>query len=165
MDKSEQYIKMCDCEKIQVPHWRKGWKEGDYFWDKEKVCLCGMDYLVIKDIFLDDRNYVRFAMREPLTAVVYEQPLPTSTMSIKEGEYEIHTLCNALWLPRQDQLQKMVKEDGETDLEILADFSYGMIEFSSKYGGTLKFTSMEQLWLAFVMKEKYNKTWDGEKWI
>ena len=24
--------------------------------------------------------------------------------------------------------------------------------------------SMEQLWLAFVMKEKFNKTWDGEKW-
>ncbi len=27
------------------------------------------------------------------------------------------------------------------------------------------FTSMEQLWLAFVMKEKYNKVWDGEEWI
>lgn len=25
--------------------------------------------------------------------------------------------------------------------------------------------SMEQLWLAFVMKELYNKQWDGEKWI
>ena len=24
--------------------------------------------------------------------------------------------------------------------------------------------SMEQLWLAFVMKEKYNKTWNGEEW-
>lgn len=27
-----------------------------------------------------------------------------------------------------------------------------------------QFTSMEQLWLAFVMKEKYNKTWDGNEW-
>jgi len=27
------------------------------------------------------------------------------------------------------------------------------------------YTSMEQLWLAFYMKEKHNKTWDGEKWI
>ena len=25
--------------------------------------------------------------------------------------------------------------------------------------------SMEQLWLAFVMKEKYEKTWDGTNWI
>ena len=26
------------------------------------------------------------------------------------------------------------------------------------------FTSMEQLWLAFVMHEKYQKTWDGSDW-
>ena len=26
-------------------------------------------------------------------------------------------------------------------------------------------SSMEQLWLAFVMKSKYNKTWNGEDWI
>lgn len=25
--------------------------------------------------------------------------------------------------------------------------------------------SGEQLWLAFVMKKKFNKTWDGEKWV
>ena len=25
--------------------------------------------------------------------------------------------------------------------------------------------TMEQLWLAFVMKEKYNKVWDGRDWI
>ena len=24
--------------------------------------------------------------------------------------------------------------------------------------------SMEQLWFAFVMKEKYGKVWDGESW-
>jgi len=24
---------------------------------------------------------------------------------------------------------------------------------------------MEQLWLAFVMKEKHNKTWNGKDWI
>ena len=25
--------------------------------------------------------------------------------------------------------------------------------------------SMEQLWLAFVMKDKYKKVWNGEDWI
>jgi len=25
--------------------------------------------------------------------------------------------------------------------------------------------SMEQLWLSFVMKENFNETWDGEKWL
>ena len=25
-------------------------------------------------------------------------------------------------------------------------------------------SSMEQLWLAFVMSEKYNKIWNGKEW-
>ncbi len=29
---------------------------------------------------------------------------------------------------------------------------------------THSITSMEQLWLAFVMKEKHGKTWDGNQW-
>ena len=84
MDKTETYIKMCDCPEIQVPHWEKGWIEGDYFWDGEKVYLCGMDYLCVKSIFRDNRNYVKFAIREPMTALVYEQHSPTSTIAIKE---------------------------------------------------------------------------------
>lgn len=72
------------------------------------------------------------------------------------------------WLPRQDQLQAIVG-DYNTCLEKL----YWWVE-----QGTMKspdgddywgynrsqFTSMEQLWLAYVMKEKYNKVWDGENW-
>jgi hypothetical protein len=40
-------------------------------------------------------------------------------------------------------------------------------EFVSTYGEycpVFIFNSMEKLWFAFVMKEEYNKTWDGEKW-
>jgi hypothetical protein len=28
-----------------------------------------------------------------------------------------------------------------------------------------KFESMEQLWLAFVLKEKYGKVWSGTDWV
>lgn len=78
-----------------------------------------------------------------------------------------------IWLPRQDQLQEMLgnyddvlgywqkitwhwwhDEDGE--------FHNSNIDIK-KYLG--KFTSMEQLWLAFVMSEKYNKVWDSEDWV
>ena len=71
-----------------------------------------------------------------------------------------------IWLPRQDELQEMVKgvsvyglihrmnhfvygEDGETDFN---DHSC---------------ISMEQLWLAFVMKAKYQKVWDSNQndWV
>jgi hypothetical protein len=73
------------------------------------------------------------------------------------------------WLPRQDQLQEMVlaKERYQSDFRV-GDLSRDLVGFIdwlldaglfSKVGG-----SMEQLWLAFVMKEKWNKVWSGEEW-
>ena len=66
-----------------------------------------------------------------------------------------------IWLPRQDQLQEMVLESNHPDelLKIIGHFH----DFAC--GVTPQFDSMEQLWLAFVMKEKYKKTWNGEEWI
>ena len=66
----------------------------------------------------------------------------------------------AVWLPRQDQLQEMVKEKftGWTYPGVLNKLQKFCFEISY-------YNSMEQLWLAFVMKEKYSKVWDGENWI
>ncbi len=61
---------------------------------------------------------------------------------------------------RQDQLQGMViklKTDGYDFWDLLSDFYH----FSE---GRNMESSMEQLWLAFVMKVKFDKTWNGEKW-
>ena len=158
MDTSETYIKMCDCPKIQEPHWEKGWQEGDYFWDGRKVCLCGMDYLSVENIYRQGHNRVRFLKREPMTALVYDQYSPTQTINIKEGEYVLTQLNNGIWLPRQDQLQEMVEYP---DLgSVLRDLR----EFWQRPPNH-RITSMEQLWLAFVMKEKYSKAWVNGKWI
>ena len=66
------------------------------------------------------------------------------------------------WLPRQDQLQEMVYPEYFAPLQTMCGVLY---DFSiSEYGG--RFTldgSMEQLWLAFVMHEKYQKRWNEEK--
>lgn len=69
-----------------------------------------------------------------------------------------------IWLPRQDQLQEMVKC---VELPILCQV-FEMFT-TKRYEGTESttafiFTSMEQLWLAFVMKEKYDKVWAGDSW-
>jgi len=62
-------------------------------------------------------------------------------------------------LLRQDQLQAMITDRPMSGL--LLDFRDSALAFL--WGDGLD--SMEQLWVAFVMKEKYNKVWNGEGWI
>jgi hypothetical protein len=66
---------------------------------------------------------------------------------------------NPTWLPRQDQLQEIYSKDLYS---LLHDFDR-WIEWGNQ--DSMQCDSMEQLWLAFVMKEKYNKVWNGTDWI
>lgn len=76
------------------------------------------------------------------------------TLSFPDRDY--------IWLPRQDQLQEMVREEewgcDWTD-HLLDDFE----NWRREYG--IQNWTMEQLWLAFVMKKKYNKTWSESDWV
>ena len=63
------------------------------------------------------------------------------------------------WMPRQDQLQDMLN----LDLHAMVIELKAFIEW--EYYDSLRFTSMEQLWLSFVMYEKFNKFWSGCAWI
>ena len=71
---------------------------------------------------------------------------------------------DSIWLPMQDQLQGMVYEG---DIGNLCDrFQIYLNEhWHIKSGIWWDKTSMEQLWLAFVMREKFNLTWNGDKWV
>ena len=66
------------------------------------------------------------------------------------------------WLPRQDQLQEMMsKSYGNCTW-------YGVLDVLIDYYQTGEYkniNSMEQLWLAFVMAEKYQKHWNGRDWV
>ena len=68
------------------------------------------------------------------------------------------------WLPRQDQLQEMVKEKSDVYPWTLNrrfwKWSHGFYEH--EIAGY--YNSFEKLWLAFVMSQRYGKVWDGEKW-
>ena len=77
-----------------------------------------------------------------------------------------------IWLPRQDQLQEMVIRHGQDPKpEYWPMLLFGFTDWAKNYAiesdrkGFQFPTSMEQLWLAFVMKEKFGKKWDGDKWI
>jgi hypothetical protein len=140
MDTSEIYIKMCKkAEEIQ-----KLWspKVGDWAWRGEK-------YLQIKDacIVITDINFQK---------------------------------TEEIWLLRQDQIQEMITEKIVTRYIKLSLIGTSMFynlfkaldlwidKLSSEknhYADRLLIFSGEQLWLVFVMNEKYNKIWDGNEWM
>ena len=63
-------------------------------------------------------------------------------------------------LERQDQLQEMSYE--RDDIFKAALVLLPMLAEKLNYK---KLTSMEQLWLSYLMFQKYNKIWDGEDWV
>ena len=71
-----------------------------------------------------------------------------------------------IWLPRQDQLQKMVKQLLQLNSPTL--FVYAIWSWQYKESNEILDKvrgSMEQLWLAFAMHELYHKWWNGADWI
>lgn len=75
-----------------------------------------------------------------------------------KGDWYYVGETNACQLERQDQLQEMLGFCGASDI-------YGWLKRVTFFQIETPYQSFEQLWLAFVMKEKYNKTWNGEEWI
>ena len=72
-----------------------------------------------------------------------------------------------IWLPRQDQLQAMLITEhpmGIPNASMPRRLIKYMADWYDNYPEAYWFTSMEQLWLAIVMKEKYNKVWNGDEW-
>lgn len=141
MDTSEQYIKMCEkAEEIQK--------------------LCSLEELTTSPnpepyitTHLDSYFYINHPWRDTWT-------------------YKV------IWLPRQDQLQDMVGQYYAEQDEMVFSSHYikvAFLDFATWMGiqyrpkpfvcvPTNCFDSGGQLWLAFVMQEKYNKIWDGEDW-
>ena len=66
---------------------------------------------------------------------------------------------DCVWLPRQDQLQDIIGDFDECLRQIDRWGCMSSIGFDYQYT-----TSMEQLWIGIVMKEKYNKVWNGNDW-
>ena len=78
----------------------------------------------------------------------------------KLGEVYFDT-SKLIRLYEQDQLQDMVKDNWAVwwlERRFHAWFSEVI------WGREHPFTSMEQLWLAFVIKELHQKKWDGKHW-
>ena len=89
------------------------------------------------------------------------QPKPIRVDELDNLWYE------GIWLPRLDQLQAMVGglEHGFIDWVKWLGNIYGF-NYGDKPNGHLQiFSSWEQLWLAFVMSEKFGKIWSENSWV
>jgi len=72
--------------------------------------------------------------------------------------------ARCIFLPRQDQLQGKLGDNIIAWCSLFFEWIVESLEPIGIYASD-EFDSMEQLWLAFVMLELYNKKWDGTKWI
>ena len=134
MDTSEQYIKMCE----KAEEIQKGHPQDGVGGHWHSGCI----------ILTHEGDYYRVIDKEA------ERTCESC------GNTETYILSTrSIFLPRQDQLQEMVVNDWADNFRKFIHWCFPSI------GKVIPFVgSMEQLWLAFVMKEKYNKTWDGENW-
>ena len=76
-------------------------------------------------------------------------------------------LSKYVWLPRQSQLIEMAQLPGRRYESIVQDFfnwTQLPYQISKEIPGKL-FPSMEQIWLAFLMQQKYFKQWNGNAWL
>jgi len=138
MDTTPEYVKMCEkATEIWIPHHME---IGDYFLALEENRTVGI-------------------CTERIDNFVYSP-------NLKHGNED----NNCIWLPRQDQLQEMVTYHKCPTCHIERTYQYANACLNAwedadmgqtGWGGPI---TMEQLWLAFVMKEKFNKTWTGEEW-
>lgn len=141
---TDNYIKMCEKNEDLQKAWNP--KFGDYCQLKEyKSLMIVMGVIESHDIRCISYKYRR-------TGYGAERYLKD----------------NLIYLPTQEQLQEMI--NAFSNYERINRF-YEFVHLDADEYGYKKWcefvndASMNELWLAFVMYEKYHKTWTGEKWV
>lgn len=141
MDTSKEYINMC----------RKAVQVQEYFKNHDSD-RCS---------FLHCTEHDRMMFHiSSITDGYHDYTCSYGTEESHRLQYDYNHEC--VWLPRQDQLQEMVKIN---NAEFPVDVVRKLNSFCENYVYPSGLMSMEQLWLAFVMKTKFKKTWNGEGWI
>jgi len=139
MDKTDEYIRMCAAAEEIQQRWERSY--GDFFVDNRGKIRCWLSR---------DNEEKKFRKGFHVT--------------VNRG---VILLSRYVWLPRQNQLIEMAQVPGRRYEAVTQDF----FEWSKRTYESLRdvparlFRSMEKIWLAFVMQQKFNKQWNGEQWI
>jgi len=166
------YIKMCE-KAIEVQNLHKPAVCDLY------VCSCeSCKKRVIQPYYIQDFD-IDYLNKRDLTNVESNYAKMVRSADVCSFVAFYYERCDEylsyIWLPRQDQLQGMIYEDivdncektthwelKQYYFEMLLDAHKLYLWYQDEGYDYNHFDSMEQLWLAFVMKEKFNKVWNGE---
>jgi len=164
MDVSPEYIAQCDCPEIQAQF---KCVNGDLIYLKRVPEICASD-----DV---DNPLV-------IGTSVFLHPCDDYCIQIGFDDETFVSRDEFIWLPRQDDLQKMVTGIKLSTMVMglsishtstFVDYLPSFMRFAYEWDFHKKeviltyrqpFNSMEQLWLAFVMKELHQKQWNGTNW-
>ncbi len=160
MDTSEQYIKRCDCEEIQGLRPLDKEAETWYLSPRTNVDFGGDSASGSLKSEVTQAEDARFIQGKVYTFGDYE----AFGKDYWCDGYESIDPNLFIWLPRQDELQAMFGGYGVRQLT-QCFFRFACSINCDELEYTQIFTSMEQLWLAFVMKEKFKKKWNGTEWV
>jgi len=169
MDTSKEYIKMCEkAEEIQEKC-DFSYDIYNFVWNREYEIRCKL----CNELGIGD--YCQYCGKKTNTIISEGYLTCDSEVDVKKP---------SIWLPRQDQLQAIIDKDWFRKEVSFYDFAFIVANKicvncfnANRFAGgeqfyeecidiiQKKWKSMEQLWLAFVMKEKYGKTWSGKDWV
>ena len=143
MDKSEEYIAMCNCPEIQdrwisVHSTIKFWEAR---WANRVSQMLPMDTCYVKPL-----KYTQ--------NILYLNYSDTGTYLYFGQGHRNFEKDECIWLPRQDQLQEMIGCKAGNHKITMLDFVR-----KAEY-----FYSLEQQWLGFVIYRLHNKKWSGSEW-
>jgi hypothetical protein len=138
MDKSNQYIRMCEQAHEIQSQWSP--RHGDFFVGENGK------------------------IRPWLIHVNNEQDMVKGIhVQFDNG---MPKLTRYIWLPRLDQLMEMAQDPGrrfENTTQIFFDWAKSPYQLLAPPPQKI-FNSLEKLWLCFLMHKKFTKQWDGEDW-
>ena len=113
------------------------------------------------DFFLGEKGRV-----ECWVHTVHSQRRVKQGFGISRLDEKVVCLTPYTWLPRLDQLMEMAQVRGRRFESVSQEF---FTWNTRAYAGGARlprevFTTLEQVWLAFVMQNRFDKIWTGSAW-
>lgn len=143
MDKTEQYIKMC--EKAELEH---EMQVGDCYIHKAN----------------NDLGLITHRYNKDTGKVEKEDLFQFRNLTRKCNSYDLIP-SHIVWLPRQDQLQEIINY--EYPCILIGEFHrwFTDIFIEKHFDLDRRMWTLEQLWLGHTMYKVFNKVWDGVDWV